>query len=64
MNNRTISEITPPPGSDKALSHGCRCPVLDNEHGKGLGGDGEKYGWCINQDCPLHGQGKEVTCKN
>ena len=39
-----------PPGSDEALEHGCRCPVLDNEHGKGVNGN-----YWINESCPLHG---------
>ena len=45
----------PHPGSDEAVKAGCRCPVLDNGHGRGRGGDGEKYGWVMNGDCPLHG---------
>lgn len=44
----------PAPGSDAALDLGCRCPVLDNAHGKGryaLGKD-----WWISENCPLHGR--------
>lgn len=30
---------TPNPGSDEAIAAGCRCPVLDNAHGRGwMGG--------------------------
>jgi hypothetical protein len=43
-----------PPGSDAALAKGCKCPVLDNAHGKGVMGDGERNGWWITEDCPLH----------
>lgn len=42
------------PGSDEALAAGCKCPVLDNGHGRGVGGDGEARGWWISEDCPLH----------
>ena len=31
--------IYPAPGSSKAASQGCTCPVLDNYYGKGYGGD-------------------------
>jgi len=44
------------PGSDEAIEQGCTCPVLDNGHGKGVGGNGEKFGWWITADCPLHGK--------
>lgn len=41
----------PTPGSDAAVAAGCRCPVMDNHHGKGnpLG-----QFW-VNAECPLHG---------
>lgn len=40
------------PGSDEALAAGCRCPVLDNAHGRGwMGVDGA---WVLSGDCPLH----------
>ena len=45
----------PTPGSDEALDLGCRCPVLDNAHGKGFPwGDTNPAFW-IAEDCPLHG---------
>ena len=47
---------TPTPGSDEAIALGCRCPSIDNGHGRGRGGDGKKYGWFINENCPLHGK--------
>jgi hypothetical protein len=46
----------PKPGSDAALAQGCMCPVLDNAHGKGRGGDGDRWGFYINEGCPLHGR--------
>ena len=39
------------PGSDYALDNGCKCPVVDNCHGKGIDG-GEDF-W-INPNCPVH----------
>lgn len=47
------------PGSDEAREMGCTCPVLDNAHGRGRGGDGEKFGWVVNGDCPMHGLKEE-----
>ena len=44
-----------PPGSLAAMRLGCTCPMMDNMRGKGLGGDGRRFGWVINEDCPLHG---------
>lgn len=51
------------PGSDQAIENGCTCPVLDNGHGKGHLGDGGKYGYWVNGDCPLHGQTKSLESK-
>lgn len=45
----------PNPGSREAKAQGCNCPVIDNHHGRGWGGDGEKFGWVMRLDCPLHG---------
>lgn len=45
--------IEPSPGSDKALAGGCRCPVLDNAHGRGYFAG---TGFVIVEDCPLHGK--------
>ena len=44
------------PGSDGAIVAGCTCAVLDNGHGKGIGGNGKKFGWLISEDCPIHGK--------
>lgn len=43
----------PSPGSDEALDQGCRCPVLDNAHGRGYMGT-DRY--VTRPDCPLHGE--------
>jgi hypothetical protein len=48
-------KVIPKPGSGEAVQQGCTCPRMDNHHGKGYGGDGEKYGWVRRLDCPLHG---------
>lgn len=50
-----MTDQTPNPGSPEAKTAGCTCPVLDNAHGAGLGGDGASFGWVIFTDCPLHG---------
>lgn len=50
-----------PPGSDEARDHGCICPRVDNDYGKGIpcmiDGDesSETTGWFITSACPLHG---------
>lgn len=46
-----------PPGSDAALDAGCRCPVLDNGHGRGFPGKGGKTDYWINPTCELPGHG-------
>lgn len=42
----------PNPGSDEARALGCRCAVLDNNHG--LSAPWPPDGWWISGDCPLH----------
>ena len=54
-----MSDKQPSPGSNEALDAGCSCPVIDNGHGRGYLGDGEKFGWVMNEDCPLHGRRDE-----
>ena len=44
----------PNPGSKEAQVLGCVCPVLDNSYGIGYLGNGEKFGFVINENCPLH----------
>lgn len=48
-------KLTPKPGSREAVDRGCKCPVLDNGHGRGYLADGERFGFVINEGCPLHG---------
>lgn len=45
----------PTPGSDEAVNKGCVCPIIDNCYGKGVGENGEQYGWWVTAECPLHG---------
>ena len=51
------------PGSEESLQAGCCCPYMDNGHGRGYLGDGEKFGWVINSACPLHGEGTATWAK-
>lgn len=46
--------VTHPPGSKKAQKAGCTCPVIDNNRGKGYGGNVGVY--VMNWGCPLHGR--------
>lgn len=52
---------TPAPGSPEAVAQGCTCPVMDNGHGRGLFGDGQRFGWVMSWDCPLHGRGTDAS---
>lgn len=49
------------PGSKEAIDAGCKCPVLDNERGRGayLGEDGKPVFW-ISELCPLHGKDLQI----
>jgi hypothetical protein len=43
------------PGSDEARAGGCKCPVIDNSHGRGAyDTPGGPVFW-VNDDCPIHG---------
>lgn len=45
-----------PPGHPAAVLSGCKCPTVDNGHGKGSGqidDNGLPLYW-INVDCPYH----------
>lgn len=44
----------PPPGSTEALDRGCVCPPYGNHQGKGLRGNGKRYGWAVDPHCELH----------
>lgn len=45
----------PNPGSREAVEMGCKCPVIDNHHGKGvpMGEDGAPMFW-RSANCRLH----------
>lgn len=45
---------TPNPGSDEALALGCRCAVLDNNHGKW---PPRPPHWFVTLGCPVHAPG-------
>jgi hypothetical protein len=50
---RTMTTKTiPNPGSDEALDRGCRCAVLDNNHGKYAPWPPDD--WWISESCPLY----------
>ena len=49
----------PNPGSSEAVAQGCKCPVMDNFHGKGIpftSDEGEiLIAFWKDATCPLHG---------
>lgn len=55
----------PNPGSAEAISQGCKCPRLDNAHGRGyMGGVRDENGalvFVVRLDCPLHGEENGVS---
>lgn len=46
----------PNPGSDAARALGCKCPVLDNNHG--LRSPWPPDGWFMVPSCAIHGRGE------
>lgn len=48
----------PNPGSDEAIAAGCRCAVMDNNHGKWAPFPPD--GWYITVGCPVHLPSGEV----
>lgn len=57
----------PKPGSKYARALGCTCPVMDNCHGKGRGGDGKQFGWFVSDLCGVHANASDpvwATCRN
>ena len=42
----------PNPGSEEAISQGCKCPVLDN--GRGRGYMGQPGTFVYSSACPIH----------
>lgn len=53
------------PGSDEAKANGCKCPVMDNGHGRGyMGGVKDKNDqivFVITEGCPLHDKRDETA---
>ena len=47
-----MNNPVPNPGSDEALQLGCKCAVLDNNHG--LYAPWPPDGWWITETCPVH----------
>ena len=54
MSATTSGTADPKPGTRQASELDCTCPVLDNGHGRGYMGDGERYGFVVQENCPLH----------
>lgn len=49
----------PNPGSEEALRHSCKCPVLDNHHGEGIpvfkeDGTQDGVAFWTSELCPIH----------
>ena len=51
-----MSDSIPNPGSDEAIEQGCKCAVLDNNHGDGYMGTDR---FVVTATCPLHGHDTE-----
>ena len=53
-----MTEKKPNPGSSEAKEQGCRCAVMDNNHGKFPPfGTEDDPAWYITEGCPLHAPG-------
>jgi hypothetical protein len=46
----------PNPGSDDAVSRGCKCPAVDNARGGGIP-TSDGIAFYYSDDCPVHGNG-------
>jgi hypothetical protein len=44
--------IPPNPGSEEAIRRGCKCAIMDNNHGKWA--PYPPFGWWVTEGCPLH----------
>ena len=51
--------MIPNPGSDEARKLGCRCPVLDNNHGRTPPWPPD--GWWIDEKCLIHASQPSLT---
>lgn len=47
-----LKPIIPNPGTKEAIEAGCKCPVIDNNYGKGYYGVAGEFAY--NMDCKLH----------
>ena len=50
----------PPPGSQEAIDQGCKCPVLDNGHGRGAYIKDDEWIFWYSTDCDLHSQQADI----
>ena len=44
----------PAPGTQDAIDRGCKCPVMDNAHGRGAYIKDGKWIYWYSTDCELH----------
>jgi len=51
---KTHKKKIPNPGTEEALALGCKCPVLDNNHGRGCGWLPGHFFY--NRDCKVHAE--------
>ncbi|MBV8781015.1 MAG: hypothetical protein JO353_06425 [Phycisphaerae bacterium] len=64
MSAITAIQKQPTPGSREAIAKGCKCPVIDNAHGRGAyGTEGSRAIFVQRFDCPLHGATSAVNEK-
>ena len=52
--SKTKIDFRPYPGSREARDAGCRCPIIDNAHGRGYMCDNHER-FVVNDNCPIHG---------
>ena len=48
------ASAVPNPGSIAAKMLGCKCPVIDNHHGRGRGTYEGETVFVYNLECPIH----------
>lgn len=48
----TTDTGTPKPGSPEAIAAGCKCPAIDNHHGRGYRGQAGIY--VYDMQCEVH----------
>ncbi len=51
----------PSPGSDEAIKLGCKCPVLDNAHGRGAYFIGGEALFWYSPNCLIHNVKNDKT---